>query len=182
MQIQVDAMNFLGHILIRTLPDITKEEFLEWWPRLTGKERDRYTVHEANNLITFSGRSQILTYIGNANANTPAFSQWFAVGNVGINYPSPGDSSIAGEILRLQPTTNQVTGNTVDLSTFFNSSQASNQTLTNCGLFGVNATSTPGSGTLMTHATLGQNVGIGINGYFKPSGQSLTIDYIIALS
>lgn len=171
----------LGRIKIRLLPDgITKEEFEAWWPRLTEKERERFTVYETHNIITASGRSQILTYIGNnalsggsvGLSNVVPFAQYFSVGTGAIATVSAGDTGMIGELFRAVPSTATISGNTVNISTFFGSTQA-NGTYTNAGLFGNNATGTLGSGTLCTHA---------LYAYTKASGQSLTNDYLINLN
>ena len=52
-----------------------------------------------------------------------------------------------------------------------NTSQG-NGLLTNAGLFGVNATATLNSGTLMTHT---------LYAYNKPNGQAVSNDYLIIL-
>jgi len=169
-----DNMLFVGRIRTRCLPPITKEEFLAWWPKLSERERDQYTVYETKNLITTAGRAQLLTYIGAAALSAPVvpFAMYFAVGTFPINTVNPGDTAVNGELFRAVPTTSTVTGNTVDISTFFSTSDA-NGTYTNCGIFGNNATSTPGSGTLVTHA---------LYSYTKTVFNSLTNDYLITLN
>ncbi len=170
-----DKILFLGKIKLRVLPgDLTLAEFMEWWPRLTEKERDRYTEYETRNLITTAGRSQVLTYIGAPNLSSPVvpFSQYFSVGTGPTLTVNPGDSHINTELTRLVPSTYTVSGNGVDISTFFGTSQG-NGTWSNCGLYGNNATSTLGTGTLLTHALFS---------YVKTNTQTVTADYIITLS
>ena len=170
-----DKILFLGKIKLRVLPgDLTLAEFLDWWPRLTEKERDRYTEYETRNLITTAGRSQVLTYIGAPNLSSPVvpFSQYFSVGTGPTLTVNPGDSHINTELTRLVPSTYTVSGNGVDISTFFGTSQG-NGTWSNCGLFGNNATATLGTGTLLTHALFS---------YVKTNTQAVTCDYIVTLS
>lgn len=169
---EVDTLHYLGMIHIRALPPITREEYLSWWPHLSEKERERYEVAVCKNLITTAGRTQILTFVGN-NGTTQPFSQYFSVGTFPINSVSPGDTSVATELYRAVPSNYTVTGNNVDISTFFGTAQA-NGTLTNCGLYGGgSATSTLGTGTLYTHAL--------INSYVKTNLITVTFDYIITL-
>jgi len=170
-----DEALFIGKIKLRVLPgDLTLAEFLEWWPRLTEKERDHYTEYETRNLITTAGRSQVLTYIGSPNLSSPVvpFSQYFSVGTGATLTVNPGDSHVNGELTRLVPSTYTVSGNGVDISTFFSTSNG-NGTWTNCGIYGNNATSTLGTGTLLTHALFS---------YTKLNTQTATCDYIITLS
>ncbi len=128
-----DKILFLGKIKLRVLPgDLTLAEFMEWWPRLTEKERDRYTEYETRNLITTAGRSQVLTYIGAPNLSpVVSFSQYFSVGTGATLTVNPGDSHINTELTRLVPSTYTVSGNGVDISTFFGTSQG-NGTWSNC--------------------------------------------------
>lgn len=169
-----DELFYLGRILIRELPAHWDREMFEfWYPRMKERERARYTVGEIKNLITTAGRTQVLTFIGNPSSNTAAFSQYFAVGTFPINSVQPGDTAVNGELFRAIPSSFTVSGNTVDVSTFFSTAQG-NGTLTNCGLFGVNATGAGGSGTLMTHALL--------NNYVKDNAHTVTFDYLITLN
>jgi len=170
-----------GRIKTRLLPDgMTKAEFEAWWPHQSERERDRYTVYETTNSITLAGRNQLLTYAGN-NAltgggvglgNVVPFAQYFAVGTGAIISVSAGDVALNGELFRAAPSSSLISGNSVNISTFFGATQA-NGTYTNAGLFGNNATSSSGSGALVTHA---------LYAFTKTSGQSLTSDYVINLN
>ena len=162
-----------GIVKVRELPkDITIQDYLEWWPRLTERERERYTATEHHNVLTLNGFNQLLTYVSSANATTLGFSQYFAVGTLPIISVQAGDTSVQGELFRAVPTSSTITGNQLTLSTFFGSAQG-NGTYTNAGLYGVNATATSGSGTLMTHT---------LYSYTKSNGTPISNDYIIVLS
>lgn len=162
-----------GIVKVRELPrDITMQDYLEWWPRLTEREKERYTAHEAHNVLTLNGFNQLLTYVASSTATTLGFGQYFAVGTFPIISVQAGDTSVQGEIFRAVPTSSTITGNQLTLSTFFGSAQA-NGLYTNAGLYGVNATSTSGSGTLMTHT---------LYSYTKSNGTPISNDYIIVLS
>ena len=166
-----DALFVTGIIKARALPHGCElSDFLNWWPRVSEHDRDLWTVYEHKNMLTTTGRNQALTYLGSSTSTTLGFAQYFAVGNFGINTVSPGDSSVQGEFFRAVP--NTITGTQVDISTFFGPTQGVGL-ITNAGLFGINATSTSGSGTLMTHA---------LYNYTKPSGTPVTFDYLINLN
>ena len=95
------------------------------------------------------------------------------MGTGAINLVQAGDTTLVTELYRAVPSSYSVTGNTVDISTFFSTSNG-NGTLTNCGLFGIAATGTANSGTLMTHALL--------NNYVKSNTNTVTFDYLITLN
>jgi len=183
--------------------DLTREAFDQWWPRLPETERSRYLVPvrvprlrwnrwtqreewsgeyqdtlEAHNVITTNGRNQILSYIGDntlSGGNTGTivpFAQYFSVGTGAIASVGAGDTGMIGELFRAVPSSALISGNAVSISTFFGATQA-NGTYTNAGLFGNNATSSLGSGTLLTHA---------FYAYTKSSGNSLTTSYLINLN
>jgi hypothetical protein len=167
-----------GRIFARALPpDLTKEEFEKWWPRLTEKERDRYTVYTTTNVITLNGRNAILNYIGNNSLSGTGttgtacvpFSQYFSVGTGAIATVSAGDNAMVGELYRAVPSSATATGNSVNISTFFSAGVA-NGNYTNAALFGNNATGTLSTGTLMTHA---------LYTYPKTNASSLVSDYLI---
>ncbi len=169
----MDTLHIEGILRIRELPeelwDI--EEFTKWWPRFSEKERDRYTVLEARNLITSAGRSQVLTFIGNRAGGVVAFAQFYAVGTGAIFVVAPTDTALATELFRAAPSSFSVVGNQVTISTVFSTSQG-NGVYTNAGLFGNGATSTPGSGTLTTHL---------LYSYTKTNANAITSDYSISL-
>ncbi len=182
--LSLDRVKWEGIIRIRELPFETEEEYRYWWlpeknsggkvihqSRMSEREKERYQVKEAHNLITSLGRTQLLTFAG-SNTTTAAFSQYFSVGTFPINSVQPGDTIVNGELARYVPSAFTVTGNTVDVSTFFGTSQG-NGTLTNCGLWGVNASGTLNTGSLMTHALL--------NSYVKTNLITTSFDYIIVL-
>lgn len=151
---------------------------LRWWKHvrkrgwkyltLEEKAREGKLVVETHNMIMSAGRTQILSFIG-ASGSTTAFSQYYAVGTGAIYTISPSDSSLAGELFRAIPAAFSVVGNAVTISTPFSTSQA-NGTYTNAGLFGSTATSTPGSGVLMTHL---------LYSYVKTSAVAIANDYTV---
>jgi hypothetical protein len=182
-----EYLKVTGHIRFRRIPDDWTEEIYRYWwlpewnsdgtkivreARMSTAEKDRYTIYEANNLLTTNGRTNILTYMGSTAANTPAFAQWFAVGTFPLVTVSPGDTALGSELYRIQPSTATITGTQLDLASVLGSSAAVG-TLTEAALFGVNATSTSASGTMQTHALL--------NSFVKANGVTYTADYLLAL-
>jgi hypothetical protein len=172
--IPIEKLCFDGDIRFREIPaEWSAEDYRCYYPAMTERDRQRLTVHEVHNILTSSGRTQILSYIGNGSANSAAFAQYFALGTFPVNSVNPGDTSVQGEIFRVAPSSATITGTQVDIYSQIGTTQAVG-TLTNGGLYGINATSASGSGTLMTHALL--------NNFVKASGQAYSIDYLINLT
>ena len=173
-QIEENAM-VVGRIKTYLLPPISEAEYAAWWPKLREAERERYLVSDVPNIVTQNGRTQILTYVGNGSINAGLigninpFAQYFSVGIGLIATLSAGDVTVNGEIFRAAPSAAIISGNAVALSTFFGSGSA-NGTYTNCGFYGVGATATLGTGTLLTHA---------LYSFVKTSANSLTTTYIV---
>lgn len=181
----MDTLKFEGILKIREIPaEWSDTEFKYWWcderspsgalirkARMTEHEKDRWTVLEAKNMLMSAGRTQILTFMGQATA--PAtFSQFYAVGTGTIYTVQPSDTSLATELFRLAPAAFSIVGNAVTVTTNFSTSQG-NGTYTNAGLFGVSASSTPGSGVLMTHI---------LYSFTKTNSQAIVNDYTMSLT
>ena len=176
-----DKLHINGLIRAREVPFETEEEWRRFWlgefdsqgrmiraPRMSEREKERYTVAEAPNILVSSGITNVLNYIG---SNTgQVFAQYFAVGNVAINQVNSNDTSLANEYFRAVPSTSTINGTQIDISTFFGSGSG-NGSITNAGLFGNGATGTLGSGTLMTKSLFQ---------YTKVNGIPITADYLLA--
>jgi predicted RecA/RadA family phage recombinase len=161
------------------------QELSKWWfpevnirgvvirpPRMSEKEKDRYTVLEAENQLMTAGVQQILTYIGMPSGTAILISKYFAVGTGTISATAATDTALATESFRKVPDSATQTGNQIDISTSFSTSQANGQ-LTNAGLFGASASGTANSGTLYTHA---------LYTYLKTNAIPIINDYCIILS
>lgn len=159
-----EKLHICGLIRARAVPFETEAEWRHWWlgefdargqmirpPRMSEKEKEKYTVAEAPNILVSSGITQVLNYVGANNGNAVAFAQYFAVGNIAIAQLNSNDTSVAGEFFRAAPSLSTVSGSQIDVSTFVGSGQAVGS-ITNAGLFGNGASGTIGSGTLMTHS------------------------------
>jgi hypothetical protein len=188
IRLGIEHIKVAGIIRFRRIPDDWSEEEYRrlWLPEwnddhtkiireaiITPKEKERYTVGEYHNILTTSGRQEILTYLASTAANTPAFGQYFALGTGAIQTVSPGDSQLQGEIFRAAPSTATITGTQLDLATLISASQAVG-TLTNGGLFGISATSSSNTGTLMTHSL--------VNNFVKDNSHTYTIDYLLSIN
>lgn len=181
----MDTLKFEGILKIREIPpDWDDATFRYWWcdersatgslirkARMSEREKDRWTVVEAKNMLMSAGRTQILTFMGQLTA--PAvFTQYYAVGTGTIFTIQPSDVSLATELFRAVPASFSIVGNAVTVTTNFSTSQG-NGTYTNAGIFGVSATSTPGSGVLMTHI---------LYSYTKTSSIAIVNDYTMSLT
>jgi hypothetical protein len=169
-----EQARFIGRLKIRELPKGCElADFCAWWPHLSEKERERYTVYEMSNILTQNGRNQILTYISLGGGVSTGFASFFSVGTASITSVYPGDTAVQGELYRSAPNSNTIVGNQIDISTFFGSVQAVG-TYTNAGLYGGStATATLGTGTLYTHT---------LYSYTKLTGTAITNDYLITLN
>jgi len=167
-----NTLHFEGILRIREIPaDWDEATFQHWWARMTEREKDRWTRWEGSNLLMNAGRNQLLTFLGQATA--PAtFSQQFSVGTGTIYAVQPSDTAVSGELARIAPASFSIVGNTVTVTSTFSTSQA-NGTWTNCGLYGISATSTLGTGTLMTHL---------LCSFTKTSASAITCDYSATLT
>lgn len=95
---------------------------------------------------------------------------YFAVGTGDTsagNAPDASDVALNDELMRKQISVRSSTGNTANFRVFFNTSEA-NDTLTEIGLFGDDASITADSGTLFARASISKT---------KTSAETLTIDW-----
>lgn len=173
-----------GVVRVYRLPDRWSEaDYRYWWlpetdghgtilrpARLSPAEKRRYLLDETHNMIMVAGRSQVLAFLGSSSGTTAAFTQFFAIGTGTIASVSPSDTSLANEIFRKAPATYSVQGTEVDINVQLGTTDAE-ATYTNVGIFGINASSTLGSGTLMTHALCS----------FTKGAFAIAIDYLINL-
>ena len=182
----IDLLGVEGILHLRAVPFESLEEYRYWWaseydasgrllrlPRMSAREKERYTVCQRHNIVTAAGKSYLLTYAGSPNPGTPTWAQYFALGNVTVATVSAGDTRLAGEYYRQVPNSYTVAGNLVDISSFLPAGTASG-TIADAGIFGVNATAAANSGTLMNHVLCGN--------YTKAVGQAVTADYDLILS
>src|SRR5947207_1818109 len=105
----IDTIKIKGIIRIREHPfGDDYEELSKWWfpelnargvvirpARMSEREKDRYTVVEAENQLMTAGIQQILTYIGMPSGTAILISKYFAVGTGAISQTTPTDTSLA---------------------------------------------------------------------------------------
>ena len=178
-----ETFTYKGILRVREHPfGDDREAFARWWlaewkngrmirpPRMSDKEKSKYTVYEVENILTTAGRTQLLNYIGNA-SNVP-WGKIFSVGTGTLAGVSPGDTTVATELVRVATSAPTVTGTQVDIPNSFTSGQGV-ALWTNVGLYGTSAaTTTLGTGTLYTHALFSYN---------HPA-IAVVIDYLISLT
>ena len=140
--------------------------------RISDAEKEQRTLLETKNLITQLGFQVLTNNIGAPSQNGATwsldpFAQIFSVGNGAITYVLRQDTAVAGDGFatgsRKVPAAFSIVGLTTTITTNFGSGDAVG-TITNCGFYGtqiepfgtpnVNATTTAGSGWLMSHALL----------------------------
>jgi hypothetical protein len=148
----VDFFSVEGIIRIRELPaDCSLEDFRAWWPRLTEREKDRYTVQRFHNLLTTAGKASLLAWM----ATLPAFpggtitgnpfAQNFAIGTGVVTGIFASDTTLFTQAVSKQITTATSTPPQIDYSTFFATTDFNHNTATNGGLLSASG------GTLLTH-------------------------------
>ena len=174
-----------GIIRVRRIPDEwSEEDYRYWWlpetdghgkilrpARISEQEKEReHQIAEFTNLITTNGRNNVLTYIGSSTGSTTQWSQYFAVGTGAITAVSASDTSLSNEVFRKAFASFSVSGTQVDMNVQFGTSEGI-FTYTNGGIFGNSASSTIGSGTLMTHALFA----------FSKGSFAISCDYLVNL-
>lgn len=127
-----------------------------------GEKHERSMLKEpVHNLITTTGISLLLTNMAVASLSNQPFSQILSVGNGAITGVTRADTAVAGDGFttgaRKAPTSLSHVGFLITLLINFGTGDAVG-TLTNVGMYGYNvlgsqnATTTAGTGSLMTHA------------------------------
>jgi len=183
----LDRFGVQGIIRIREIPFVSPEEYAYWWlpeldsagkllrqPRMSQREKERYTVAEFPNILTNAGRQALMSYIGSQANNSLPFAQEVAVGTGSLVAVAATDTLLANELYRFFPSAAIIVGTQVDIPSVILGSQA-NGTWTNAGIFGGGqALSYPNlnTGTLYTHSLM--------NYVANFSGSAgATIDYLL---
>lgn len=173
-----------GIITIHKIPDEwTDEDFKHWFcpvtapngqilqpARISDEKKQEWLVPLDNgdlfakNLITNAGISQLLTNHGvQTQAAMQPFSQILSLGNGSITGVTRADTSVAGDGFatgaRKAPASHANTGFSVTVTTNFLTTDAPGL-ITNLGFYGGgSATTTTGTGTLLSHALFNFNKG-----------------------
>ena len=161
----MDRIKWSGIVKVRRIPDgWTEEDFKYWWlprsvdpitgimripPRMSEEEKEGLTIATSHNTLLVNGMNTIVSYIISTGTVTAVMFQYFAVGSGPISAVAPGNTSLSGEFFRKQTTGVVNAGAQATVSTLFGTSDG-NGTWTCGGLFGISATGTLGSGTLMS--------------------------------
>lgn len=166
-----------GTVRIRKMPsDMTEADFAAWWPRVSEKDRSRYSVglrvpkmvwnhylrryewngdyderEDAHNLITNNGILSLLQLIVYSNqSQLQPYQQIMSAGNGAITGVQRTDIAVAGDGFasgsRKVPNLYQITGFTGVHSTLYGSGDALG-TWTNIGWYGYNFTSSQNATT-----------------------------------
>ncbi len=99
-----------------------------------------------NNMVVTAGKNSMADALRGTTANNKGIITYCALGT-GITAPDLGDTGLQTEIFRKLVSVRSVVGNIATFQTFFTTSEA-NGSLKEAGLFGDDASGTPGSGTL----------------------------------
>lgn len=110
---------------------------------ISGKIKD---ITHVKNMVTTAGKSSMADHLRGETENNKGICTWHAVGT-GTTAPALGDTDLETEIFRKLISVRSFSANVASFQTFFTASEA-NATLREIGLFGDDASSTPGSGTL----------------------------------
>ncbi len=180
-----DTISLDGWLRVHEIPFESEDEYRYWWcaersdagrqiraPRMSAREKARYQVCEAHNILTNSGRQYLLIYAGsNAGVSNP-WAQYFAVGTGPTAGVSASDQTLVSELARLQPTGLTTSSSQADVSVYWNGSNG-NGAWAEAGFYGVNATSSLYTGMLMNHVMFQ---------YQKQNGIAVTTDWLLVLN
>lgn len=192
----MEKIGVKGIVSLYKIPDYwTDDDFKKYWCPTTDEhhhvitpawiskeEKERLLVKRTENLITNTGITAWLTNISvSGQGNTIPIFQILSVGNGAISGVTRTDTAVAGDGFttgaRKAPTSFSIIGFTTNIATTFGVSDAIG-TWTNLGIYGFktsgsqNATTTGGTGALMTHALFA---------FTKPSG-AYALDYLFVMS
>lgn len=133
----------------------------------TGRIKD---VNYVKNLITTAGKVSLAAALQGETANNQGIITYCAVGT-NTTAPALGDTDLGTELFRKLVSVRSSTSNAALFQTYFTTSEG-NGTLREAGLFGDDASSTPGSGTLFAHVAINRT---------KTSNDTLTINWTITI-
>lgn len=128
-------------------------------------------IIEIHNVGCSAGMQSLASRMAGANRGQVTYLALGTGANSGGNAPDVSDTSLVTELIRKQISVRSATGDTASFRVFFNTSEANN-TLTEIGLFGDDATVTAGSGTLFARAVIDKT---------KTDSETLTIDWELSV-
>lgn len=188
----MDTLKWRGVLKVREAPaSWTIEDFEYWWfpqlvdpktkrvlipARMSEKEKDHLTIATSENMLLINGVQTILSYIIDQSTTSPGVMfQYLALGNGVISAVEPADSSVSGEYYRQQITNLSNFGASAVISVVVAAGSGTSTGITNAGWFGIAASGTLGTGTLMSHVMYLPNI-------VKGAGQQFTFDYSVELA
>ncbi len=159
-----DTIKIEGTIYVYEVPWETKAETALYLPKMSKREKDKLLVARGKNLLTNAGKSLVLTFLGTPgamSANTQ-YAEIFSLGSGVIAGVQATDTSVVGEYstCRQAPDGFTVIAPSTTITTTYTGSNG-NASISNCGLYGENASTTNGTGTLHNHALITYSKGTG---------------------
>lgn len=134
---------------------------------VTGKLKE---IQIYKNLVTTAGKESIASGLQGNTENNQGIITYTAVGT-GTNAPALGDTDLQTELFRKLVSVRSVSNNRAVFQTFFTTSEA-NGVLREAGLFGDDASGTPGSGTLFCRAAINRT---------KTSNDTLSFEWTVII-
>lgn len=131
------------------------------------KKHELIRVH---NMFVTAGKESLAARLSGVTSNNKGEINWCALGT-GTNAPALADTNLQTEIYRKQISVRSVSGKVATFQTFFTTSEA-NGTLREAGLFGDDAGSTPGSGTLFCRTAINRT---------KTSNDTLSLTWSVTI-
>lgn len=122
------------------------------------------------NLITTAGKNSIAAALQGTTANNQGIITYCAVGT-DSTAPAASNTDLGAELFRKLISVRSVTNNAALFQTYFTTSEAIG-TLREAGLFGDDASSTPGSGTLFAHVAINRT---------KTANDTLTLNWTVTI-
>lgn len=123
-----------------------------------------------NNMFLTAGKESLADALRGTTDNNKGIITYCAVGS-GTTAPALGDTDLQSEVGRKLISVRSVANNIATFQTFFTTAEA-NGTLREAGLFGDDASSIPGSGTMFCRAAINR---------VKSSNDTLTIVWTVAI-
>lgn len=133
----------------------------------TGKIK---SVDHIKNTFVTAGKNAIAAALMGTTSNSKGIITWCAVGT-SVIAPALADTGLTTEIFRKLVSVRSVSGNVATFQTFFTTEEA-NGTLREAGLFGDDASATPGSGTLFSKLAINR---------VKSASDTLTLSWDITI-
>lgn len=134
---------------------------------ITGKIKEQTLV---KNMFVTAGKNSLASGLIGNTANSQGIITYCALGT-GTVAPALADTGLQTELVRKLVSVRSVSGKVATFQTFFTTSEG-NGTLREAGLFGDDASTTPGSGTLFCRAAISRT---------KSSSDTLTLAWTVTI-